>query len=139
MTFKAKTTAIMLVTLTIVYGWYFIQMLPEMAETPVSEIGYQGVMLATVVLFVILFVAGMIVLAAADRRQADDEDERDQLIERRGDQVGSYVLLVAALAAMGLAMVEGDYFWIANALLAGLVLSELVKGIVMLAAYRRGF
>lgn len=139
MTFKAKTTAIMLLTLTIVYGWYFIQMLPEMAETPVSEIGYQGVMLATVVLFVILFVAGMIVLAAADRRQADDEDERDQLIERRGDQVGSYVLLVAALAAMGLAMVEGDYFWIANALLAGLVLSELVKGIVMLAAYRRGF
>lgn len=139
MTFKAKTTAIMLLTLTIVYGWYFIQLLPEIAETPVSEIGYQGVMLATVVLFVILFVAGMIVLAAADRRQADDEDERDQLIERRGDQVGSYVLLVAALAAMGLAMVEGDYFWIANALLAGLVLSELVKGIVMLAAYRRGF
>lgn len=139
MTFKAKTTAIMLVTLTIVYGWYFIQMLPEIAETPVSEIGYQGVMLATVVLFVILFVAGMIVLAAADRRQADDEDERDQLIERRGDQVGSYVLLVAALAAMALAMVEGDYFWIANALLAGLVLSELVKGVVMLAAYRRGF
>ena len=139
MTFKAKTTAIMLVTLTIVYGWYFIQMLPEIAETPVSEIGYQGVMLATVVLFVILFVAGMVVLAAADRRQADDEDERDQLIERRGDQVGSYVLLVAALAAMALAMVEGDYFWIANALLAGLVLSELVKGVVMLAAYRRGF
>ena len=139
MTFKAKTTAIMLVTLTIVYGWYFIQVLPETAETPVAEIGYQGVMFATVVLFVILFVAGMIVLAAADRHQADDEDERDQLIERRGDQVGGYVLAVAALAGMGLAMVEGSYFWIANVLLAGLVLSELAKGLVMLAAYRRGF
>jgi hypothetical protein len=81
----------------------------------------------------------MIVLAVVDRRQADDEDERDRLIERRGDQVGGYVLAVAALVGMGLAMVEGAYFWIANALLAGLVLSELVKGIVMLSAYRRGF
>jgi heme/copper-type cytochrome/quinol oxidase subunit 2 len=139
MSFKAKTTAIMLVALTIVYGWYFIQLLPEIAETPVAEIGYQGAMLATVVLFVILFVVGMIILAVVDRRQADDEDERDRLIERRGDQVGGYVLAVAALVGMGLAMVEGAYFWIANALLAGLVLSELVKGIVMLSAYRRGF
>lgn len=139
MTFKAKTTVIMLVTLTIVYGWYFIQVLPEVTDTPVAEIGYQGVMLATVLLFVILFVVGMIVLAAADRRQADDEDERDQLIERRGDQVGGYVLAVAVLAGMGLAMVESGYFWIANVLLAGLVLSELAKGLVMLAAYRRGF
>lgn len=138
MSFKAKTTALMLVALTIVYGWYFIQLLPEIAGTPVAEIGYQGAMFATVVLFVILFVAGMIVLAVVDRHQADDEDERDRLIERRGDQVGGYVLAVAALAGMGLAMVEGAYFWIANALLAGLVLSELVKGIVMLAAYRRG-
>ena len=139
MSFKAKTTAVMLVTLTIVYGWYFIQLLPQIAETPVAVIGYQGAMFATVVLFVILFVVGMIVLAVVDRRQADDEDERDQLIERRGDQVGGYVLAVAVLVGMGLAMVEGAYFWIANALLAGLVLSELVKGIVMLSAYRRGF
>lgn len=139
MSFKAKTTALMLVALTIVYGWYFITILPDIATTPIEDVAYQGALFATGVIFVLLFVVGMIILAAIDHRQANDEDERDRLIEARGDQLGGYVLAAAALAAMTMAIVEVSYFWIANALLAGLVLSELAKGFVMLAAYRRGF
>jgi heme/copper-type cytochrome/quinol oxidase subunit 2 len=139
MSFKAKTTAVTLVVMTIVYGWYFLQVLLWASTTPVEEVFYQGVLFAMVVVLVILFVVGMIVLAVVDHREADEEDERDRLIEMRGDQVGNYTLAVAVFVAMGLAMTEVAYFWIANALLAGLVLSELAKGAVMLVAYRRGF
>ncbi len=139
MSFKGAVTAIMLVVLAIVYGWYFAQVLIEASSTPVAEIDYQGLLLVMVVIFVILFTVGVSIVAALRHREADDEDERDRLIQMRGDQVASYVLVVGALAGMGLAMVEAEWFWIAHALLAGLVLSELVKGIAMLVAYRRGF
>jgi len=139
MSFKAKTTVVTLVVMTIVYGWYFFQVLLWASTTPVEEGFYQGVLFAMVVVLVVLFVVGMIVLAVVDHREANEEDERDRLIEMRGDQVGSYTLAVAVFVAMGLAMTEVAYFWIANALLAGLVLSELAKGAVMLVAYRRGF
>lgn len=139
MSFKGATTAVMLVVLSIVYGWYFAQVLSEAASTPVADIDYQGLLLVMVVMFVILFTVGISIVAALRRREADEEDERDRLIQLRGDQVAGYVLVFGALAGMGLAMVEAQSFWIAHALLAGLVLSELVKGVVMLVAYRRGF
>lgn len=140
MTFKGKVTAVMLVTLVIVYGGYFLQLLLEARTTPVEDIAYQAGLLAVVVVLVVLSIVGISVLAALARREAsEDEDERDRLIEMRGDQVGGYVLAVGALVGLGLAMVEVPYFWIANAILAGLVLSEIGKAIVMLVAYRRGF
>jgi len=140
MSFKARTTAVMLVVVLIVYGWYFAQVLLDAASTPVDEIPYQGLLFATVVILVILFTIGVAVMAALARREAnEDEDERDRLIEMRGAQVSSYVLLVAVLVAMALAMVEGEQFWIAQLLMAGLVLSEVAKSVVMLARYRRGF
>jgi heme/copper-type cytochrome/quinol oxidase subunit 2 len=139
MSFKARTTAVMLVVVAIVYGWYFAQLLLEAASTPVDEIDYQGLLFVMVVILVVLFTIGVAVLAALARREAnEDEDERDKLIEMRGAQVGRDVLTVAVLVAMGVAVVGGAQFWIANILLAGLVLGELAKGTVMLVRYRRG-
>jgi hypothetical protein len=65
-------------------------------------------------------------------------DERDREINRFGEYVGGFALVVAVLIGLGLAMFEVDHFWIANALLAGLVLSELVAGATMVVLYRRG-
>jgi hypothetical protein len=105
----------------------------------VEDIAYQAGLLVVVVVLVVLSVVGISVLAALARREADeDEDERDRLIEMRGDQVGGYALVIGALVALALAMMEVHYFWIANAILAGLVLSEIGKAIAMLLAYRRG-
>jgi len=44
----------------------------------------------------------------------------------------------AALAGLALAMLEVEHFWIANAILAGLVLSEVVSGVTKVVLYRRG-
>lgn len=139
MSFKARTTAVMLIVLLIIYGWYFARVLMEASTTPVADIAYQGLLLVMVGILVVLSIVGITVLTTLARGEADQEDERDELIEMRGDQMGGYVLAVAALAAMGVAMAEGEFFWIAHLLLAGLVLSEVAKALVMLKAYRRGF
>jgi len=139
MSFKARTTAVMLVAMAVVYGWYFFHVLSAAANTPVADIDYQALLLVMGVILVVFMAAGVTVVAVVDRRESDQEDERDKLIEMRGDQVYGYVLAMGALAAMGLAMIEAELFWIAHLLLAALVLGELAKSLVMLLAYRRGF
>ena len=48
-------------------------------------------------------------------------------------------LLTVALVGLGMAMYEMAHFWIANTLLLGLVMAELVGGCAKLYLYRRGF
>jgi hypothetical protein len=42
------------------------------------------------------------------------------------------------LVPFGLAMAEGDHFWIANAIYLAFVLSALTASVVKIVAYRRG-
>jgi len=95
-------------------------------------------MLVTVVVLVVLAAATHIVLAVSDPKGADQSDVRDKEINRFGEYVGGYVLGVGALVVLWLAMIEADYFWIANVMLLALVLSELVSGVTRIVAYRRG-
>jgi hypothetical protein len=139
MSFKGRVTTLMLVTLIIVYGWYFIQVLFAASTTPVEQIAYQALMFIVVVVLVVLAIAGITVVASLAPNDSDEEDERDRLIEMRGDQVGGYMLAVGALFALGMVMVEVEYFWIANTLLAGLVLSQIGKAALMVIVYRRGY
>jgi hypothetical protein len=139
MSFKGRVTAVMLVTLIIVYGWYFLQVLFAASTTPIDEIAYQALMFIVVVVLVVLAIVGISVVGALAPNDTDEEDERDRLIEMRGDQAGGYMLAIGALFALGMTMVEVEYFWIANTLLAGLVLSEIGKAGLMVAAYRRGY
>jgi hypothetical protein len=139
MPFKGRVTALMLISLILVYGWYFAQVLFAASTTPVDQIAYQALMFIVVVVLVVLAIAGITVVASLAPNDTDEEDERDRLIEMRGDQVGGYMLAVGALFGLGLAMVEVEYFWIANTLLASLVLSEIGKAALMVIVYRRGY
>ena len=64
---------------------------------------------------------------------------RDKEINRRGEYVGFYVMSVAAIVPLGLAMAKIDQFWIANALYLAFVLAALASSVVKIVAYRRGF
>lgn len=139
MSFKARVTAVLLVAFAVVYGAYFAFVLSQAASTPVAEIDYQPLLLVMAIVLVAFIAAGVAIVAALGRKESAEEDERDRLIEMRGDQVYGYALTVGALAVIGLAMIEVELFWIANLLLAALVIGELAKGVVMLLAYRRGF
>jgi len=65
-------------------------------------------------------------------------DVRDKEIDRLGTRVGSSFVVIGALGALVLAMLEADWFWIANVIYLCFVLSALLESITRLVAYRRG-
>jgi hypothetical protein len=67
------------------------------------------------------------------------KDQRDREIGRRGDYIGQSFLVIGGLAALGMAMAQWPYFWIANVIYLGFHLSAIVGSAAKLAAYRRGF
>jgi hypothetical protein len=138
MTFQEKSTLTMTAIMVLVYGWYFTLVLGPIAGSPAREVAYTGLMVAVVVLGVILAVASQVVLAIAFRSQANADDERDRLITLRSGEIYGYILAVGVCAGIGLAMMQLDTFWIAQALIGALVLAEVSKGVSKLVLYRRG-
>ncbi|MEA1943084.1 MAG: hypothetical protein U9P68_12645 [Pseudomonadota bacterium] len=143
MSFQEKSNAAMLVITAAVYGWYFVTSagsvfgggLPPEAALAATNVK----MLLTVLIIVAVSIVAHILIAIMAPSQANEAaDERDKLIEMRGDQRGGFVLALFALLAMGLAMLGKPPYLFANTILAGLVAGELVKGVSKLIDYRRG-
>ena len=83
-------------------------------------------------------IAGNIVFGMfflGDRRT----DQRDREIGRFGDHIGQSLVVAGAVAALLLAITETGYFWIANVIYLGFVLSAVLGSVARIVAYRRGF
>jgi protein-S-isoprenylcysteine O-methyltransferase Ste14 len=139
MSFEEKGTWIQALVVILVPGIYFATVFSQVRTTPVTDIDYQGPMLASVGAAITLLIAASIAIAIAWPKDADKSDERDKEINRYGEYIGSFVLYGGALVALGLALAEFDYFWIANLIYATLVLAGLITTAVKILAYRRGF
>lgn len=144
MSFNAKVSAVFLVVVSIVSGLYVVVVARQLATTPASEIAYQGMVLAAVAVFVLLFVIAIIIVAAyaalrERRSDVDKEDERDALFNLRGDRISNGILSLGLALVLGLVMVEADYFWIAQTLLAVMVGAAVARWVIVLAYYRRGY
>ena len=137
MSFQGKSTALMLATVIGVYGWYFITVARWASGSPVAEIAYQPLMLVTILVLIVVAIGGHILLALIPPYRGRQPDERDRLIELKGESIGGVVLGTGAVGGVFLAMAEFDYFWIANTVLLGLVLSEVVAGAAKLILYWR--
>lgn len=150
MSFEEKTTWVSVVVGVLVPIAYFATVLPQLADSPAADIAYQPPLVVAVIASIVLIIAGTIAMAIGTAIGAeitgtgsiediDRKDERDVSISRRGDVVGYYVGSTGAVVALGLTMLESDYFWIANTLYLSFAAAGLVGGIVKLRAYRRGF
>jgi hypothetical protein len=137
--FEEKSTWIYAVTALLAGAVYTVIVGGQVATTPVAEIEYVWPMVAVIVGSVVLSVVGVIAISIAAPREADKRDERDHLVNRRGDQAGFQVLGILALVPLVLAFIEAEHFWIANSLFAAFVLTAVISSAVKIAAYRRGF
>ena len=140
MSFHEKSNIAMLVVTGGAYAWYFATSAGVLfggAMSPEDALDLTNTkMLVTVGIIILASIVANIAIAIAAPSQANEGvDERDRLVEMRGDQRGGFVL---ALAAMASAMTAQPYVLISNLVLAGLVASELVKGVSKLVDYRRG-
>jgi len=138
MSFREKSTWVLLAVTIIVYGWYFATTLGGALGSGTPPVVDNVRLFGAVVVMVILSVVAHIVIAILPPKEADAADERDRLIELRGDQRGGFVMTVALFSTLGLALAGASVFWIAHGALAGLVISELVKAVTKLIDYRRG-
>jgi hypothetical protein len=137
MTYREKSTVVLLVGYLAVYSWYFARVVDAARSGPIADIDYQGLLIAMVAVLVAATVVAEVLIAVVAPSGADQVDERDRLIGLRGDRIAGWVVTFGALAGLVLAMIEAESFWIAHALLAGLVLAEILKSIAMLVNYRR--
>jgi len=143
MGFHEKSNIAMLVLTGGVYTWYFAStanVLLDGSVLPEEALALTNAkMLVTVGAVIIASIVAHIALAIAAPSEAGEAaDERDRLVEMRGDQRGGLVLALFAFAAMASAMTAQPHYLIANLVLAGFVASELVKGVTKLIGYRRG-
>jgi hypothetical protein len=118
---------------------YLAIVLSKVPDTDVARIAYVGPMFTAIGIgigagIVLAMVAGM-----ASPRDAGRTDERDREINRRGEYVGFYVMSIAAIVPLVLAMAKVEHFWIAHALYLAFVLAALASAVVKIVAYRRGW
>lgn len=139
MSFKEKSAWIFAASLLVAYLAYVVVILAHARSTPIVEVAYGVPLVCSLLGVVALTFVGSVAMALPEPKQVDRNDERDTIISRYGDAVGHWVLSVAVLIPLGLAMGDSHRFWIANAIYLANVLSALSGTAVKLLAYRRGF
>ncbi|MEO1040070.1 MAG: hypothetical protein AAFX09_11025 [Pseudomonadota bacterium] len=138
MSFHEKSNLAMTAIFVLAYGAYFLAVLPPALAGEASITNVTPLLLGAVIFLVIAGVIAHILIAAAAPKDADAADERDRLIETRAEARAGHVLGGFALLAIALALVGQPVFWIAHAVLGGLVAAEIAKGVFRAVDYRRG-
>jgi hypothetical protein len=122
----------------VAYVAYVAVILTRAAGAPLAEVSYAWTMIATIGAAIIANIVIMVFLSAATRDRGQ-KDERDREIGWRGDHIGQAFVVIGAVGALAMAMLEVDYFWIANCIYLFFVLSAVVSSTAKIVAYRRGF
>ncbi len=94
-----------------------------------------GAIVANIVVTIITAIVRGI---ATRNPEKDQKDQRDREIYRFGERAGQWFVVVGAVGAVVLAMFQAPYFWIANAIYLGFVLSAILAAVTKIVAYRRG-
>lgn len=134
--FTEKSIWVQVTALIVVLGGYFWTA-KQMFMAGVMDIrAYAAVFTVSVVMLVIVLVAGHIVVAITSR--GDFSDERDRLIAWRAEALSSWVMGIGILSAI-FAMVFGvETVLVAHLLLLSLLLSEILANSLRILFYRRG-
>ena len=139
MSFEEKITWVYAVTAVLGAAAYLFVVGSPVPTTPVADIDYVLPLIAAIVGSVVLSIVAIIVISISAPSEADKRDERDRLVNTRGDQIGFYVMSILALVPLVLAFARAEHFWIANSLYMAFVLTAVVSSVVKIVAYRRGF
>jgi len=138
MSYEEKGVWSFLAVAVVGYGVYLWLVLPQLAARSVAEIDYVSPMLWTIGGAIVAGILARILVEILSPSEQRGADQRDREIDRTGERVGNSFIVIAALAALLLCWFEADWFWIANVIYLGFVLSALLSSVTKLAAYRTG-
>ena len=139
MAFKEKSAWLMLIA-TLVVGLYMtyavVQTSIELQQIP----AVLPVFIKLTVTLIILSVIGQIVLAIANRKQAEQKaDEREKVFIRRGQAAAGGVLAVGVVTSLLHFLVLSDGNLLFYSCLLSLVLAQISEYGVQIASFRRGY
>jgi hypothetical protein len=125
MSYEEKGVWVFLTVSITGYVVYLALVLPQLLRgTPADEIDYVPAVLWTI--------GGAIVGAIVLRILVEI------VVPSGNTRVGSAFLVIGALGALVLAMFEAGYFWIANVIYLGFVLSAILSSVTKVIVYRKG-
>lgn len=136
MSYEEKSTWVMGVLAVVTLAVYGGITLAQSASMPLTETPYVATMFWSIIGSIVVSIVIHIGLGLFSRDRKNDQ--RDREFHSFGERVGNGFLVAGALAGMVFAWLEFDWFWIANVLYLGFVLSAILASIAKLVAYRRG-
>ena len=139
MTLEERRSWTYLLVAVVVYGVYLATVLTRAASAPLVDVDYVPVMLWSIGIAIVGGILLDIALGIFTPRRDHKKDVRDRDIAQLGDRVGQSFLVIGGVAALLLAIVEADYFYIANVLYLCFVLSAVLGSVTKVIVYRRGF
>lgn len=137
MSYEEKAAWVQGIVAVLGYGVYVAIILSRLGSSPLVDVPYVDAMLWTIGAGIVAGIIGGIVVAIGSRGRTQ-KDQRDRQIYRRGEYAGQSFVVIGALGALILAMIEADWFWIANLVYLCFVLSAILGWIFKSVAYRRG-
>ena len=97
------------------YGVYLSLLLPQLASgVAVEDVDYVAPKLWTIGGAIVAAIVGRILVEIVFPSESTKGDVRDREIDRLGTRVGGSFVVIGALGALVLSMLEADWFWIAN-------------------------
>ncbi len=137
MTLQERRAWIFLVVTVVAYTAYVVVVLGRRNGGPLADTDYQWPLITAVAGAVLASIVGEILLAVV--RPVDTRlDVRDKEIGRLGDATGAAFVVIGGIAGLALAMAEWPYFWIANVIYLGFVVSAVLGSMTKIALYHRG-
>lgn len=134
--YEEKSAWVQLVGLTIGAGVYAAVAAGMMRGGEGELTAFIPLFVSVTVLVIVLTIVGNIIAASTG---GDQRDERDKLIAwRAGSRAAQFLAFGAMLAAVVLTL-NVPRIWVAHGLLALLFVSEGLRCVLQLIAYRRGF
>ena len=135
--FRENLQWITLISVAGIYGYYFAKVTPPASP----DVSTEDIVLFTMmlVLLIVIHIVGAIILISLEHFKESILDERDKLIYLKGGRNASWVLASGTCVGIACAFfIEGN-FWVVHALLASLVLAQLLESATQIFYYRRGF
>ncbi len=137
MTLQERRSWIYIVTSVLAYVGYVWYVVAHADGQPLARTAYQKPLLVSIAAAIVVNIVAEIALSIV-RPVERKFDVRDKEIQRLGDFTGSSLVVIGAIVGLLLALGEKDYFWIANAIYLGFVLSAVLGSMTKIGLYRAG-
>lgn len=138
MSVSEKRAWIMVMVATVAYAIYLSIVIGQAQGHSLAGVSYQWTLVWSVGGAILASILLDILSSFFAPKSAAERDQRDREINRLGDYIGQSFLIIGAVTALIIALLEMPPFWIANAIYLGFVLSAIVGSVAKIFAYRRG-